>query len=269
MRRRAVRGDSDRPVDWSMDLLRQIRESAVDPDYAAVGRHATRGRWRLPLAAVALVVGVVVAMQGWYTYKASSDASTERQELINRIGTVDKGNDELRTQQALLQQEIDSLQKRQADTTTQTKLDAQGAVAGSLAVTGPGVVVVVDDSSGTNSARVTDEDLRQLTNGLWQAGAEAIAINGHRLSSRTAIRSAGSAITVDYRSLLRPYRVEAIGDPLTLPAKFADTSGGSWWADAKANYGLVYDVNPASSLTLPADPGLSVTAAQKPSGGPS
>lgn len=269
MKRRAVRGDGDRPVDWSMDLLRQIRESAVDADYAAVGRHATRGKWRLSLAAVALVVGITVAMQGWYTYKATNDTITERQGLISRIGTVDKSNDDLRNQQAALQQEIDSLQKRQADTTTQTTLDAQGAVAGSLAVTGPGVVVVVDDSPGTNSARVTDEDLRQLTNGLWQAGAEAIAINGHRLSSRTAIRSAGSAITVDYRSLLRPYRIEAIGDPLTLAARFVDTSGGSWWADAKASYGLVYDVNSSSSLTLPADPGLSVTAAQRPSGGPS
>lgn len=267
-RRQAVRGDSERPVDWSMDLLRQIRESALDPDYARAGRHVTRGRWRLPLAAVALVLGVVVAIQGWYTYKAAPDLNTEREQLINRIGAVDKSNDELRAQQVALEQEIAALQKRQADTTTQTQLDAQGAVAGGAAVTGPGVVIVVDDSPGTNAARVTDEDLRQLTNGLWQAGAEAIAINGHRLSSRTAIRSAGSAITVDYRSLTRPYRIEAIGDPVTLPAKFAGTSGGSWWADAKANYGLAYGVTTASSLNLPADPGLSVSAAKQPSGGP-
>lgn len=268
MKRRVVRGDSSRPVDWSMDLLKQIRDSAVDPDYAAGGRHVTRGRWRLPLAAVALVVGVVVAIQGWYTYKAGPDLSAEREQLINRIESVDKSNDDLRAQQLALEQQIADLQKNQADTTTKSQLDSQGAVAGGSAVTGPGVVIVVDDSQGANAARVTDEDLRQLTNGLWQAGAEAIAINGHRLSSRTAIRSAGSAITVDYRSLIRPYRIEAIGDPQTLPAKFADTAGGSWWADAKANYGLAYDVSTSSSLNLPADPGLSVSAAKKPSGGP-
>jgi hypothetical protein len=88
------------------------------------------------------------------------------------------------------------------------------------------MVIVVDDAQGTNAAQVTDEDLRQLVNGAWEAGAEGIAINGHRLTTRTAIRSAGSAITVDYRSLLRPYRVEAIGDPKTLPARFANTPGG-------------------------------------------
>ncbi|HET7724971.1 MAG TPA: hypothetical protein VFK68_10055, partial [Propionibacteriaceae bacterium] len=70
MSARQVRGDSRRPVDWSMDLLRQIRESALDPDYAAVGKHVTRDRLRAPLVVVALVLGTVVAVQGWYTYKA-------------------------------------------------------------------------------------------------------------------------------------------------------------------------------------------------------
>jgi uncharacterized protein YlxW (UPF0749 family) len=260
---REVRGDSQRPVDWSMDLLRQIRESAVDPDYEALGKHVTKSRWRLPLAAVALVLGLVVAVQGWYTYKASPDTASERDQLISRIRAADKTNDDLRAQQVALEQQIGDLQKRQADTTTQAQLEAQGAVSGGTAVTGPGMVVVVDDAQGTNGARVTDEDLRQLVNGVWAAGAEGIAINGHRLTTRTAIRSAGSAITVDYRSLLRPYRVEAIGDPKALPARFANTPGGAWWADAKNNYGLAYDVSTSTSLTLPGDPGLAVTTAQK------
>ena len=66
-----------------------------------------------------------------------------------------------------------------------------------------------------------DIDLQILVNGLWESGAEAISINGHRLSNLTAIRGAGDAITVDYRSLTRPYQIEAIGDPRTLPASFA------------------------------------------------
>ncbi|HSN11410.1 MAG TPA: DUF881 domain-containing protein [Propionibacteriaceae bacterium] len=246
-----------------MDLLRQIRESAVDPDYAAVGKHVSRDRLRVPLLVVALVLGAVVAVQGWYTYKASPDAASERQQLISRIRAADTTNDGLRAQQLALEQEIAQLQRNQADTGSQAQLDAQGAVSGSTAVTGPGMVVVVDDAAGANGARVTDEDLRQLVNGAWQAGAEAIAINGHRLTTRTAIRSAGSAITVDYRSLLRPYRVEVIGDPKTMPARFAGTQGGAWWADAKNSYGLGYDMSTSSSLTLPADPGLTVTTAQK------
>ena len=86
-----------------MDLLRQIRESAVDPDYSVVGKHVTKSRWRLPLVAVALVLGMVVAVQGWYTYKASPDAASERDELISRIRAGDKTNDDLRAQQAAIE----------------------------------------------------------------------------------------------------------------------------------------------------------------------
>ena len=50
-------------------------------------------------------------------------------------------------------------------------------------------------------------------NGLWSVGAEAIAVNGQRLTAQSAIRSAAGAILVNYRPLKPPYRVEAIGPP--------------------------------------------------------
>ena len=42
-----------------------------------------------------------------------------------------------------------------------------------------------------------DPDLQKLVNGLWAAGAEAISINGQRLTNLSAIREAGEAITVN------------------------------------------------------------------------
>jgi uncharacterized protein YlxW (UPF0749 family) len=110
---------------------------------------------------------------------------------------------------------------------------------------------------------VLDLDLQVMVNGLWQAGAEAIAINGHRLSTLTAIRGAGDAITVDYRSLTRPYRVEAIGDTRTLQARFAETRGGLWWTELAQNRGLRFEVAGADDLGLPADPGMALRYAQK------
>ncbi len=86
-----------------------------------------------------------------------------------------------------------------------------------------------------------DIDLQILANGLWQAGAEAVAINGHRLSTLTAIRAAGEAITVDYRSLTRPYRVEAIGDPHTSQQQFVRDHAGLWWNELTQNRGMRYD----------------------------
>ena len=75
-------------------------------------------------------------------------------------------------------------------------------------VRGPGVRVVADDAPGATTARneVLDTDLQKLVNGLWEAGAEAISLNGQRLTNLSTIRQAGGAITVNAHSLRRAVR---------------------------------------------------------------
>ena len=72
------------------------------------------------------------------------------------------------------------------------------------------------------------KDLQFVTNALWGSGAEAVSINGKRLTSTSAIRFAGSALIVDYRPLTRPYVITALGDPKRFPAAFADGAGGTY-----------------------------------------
>ena len=101
-------------------------------------------------------------------------------------------------------------------------------LSGARAARGPGIQIVVDDAPDATSFKqqVQAPDLQKLVNGLWQVGAEAIAINGQRLTSLSSIRDAGSAITVNYVSLRHPYTVSAIGDPKTMGARVLDTAGG-------------------------------------------
>ena len=125
---------------------------------------------------------------------------------------------------------------------------------GTSAVRGPGVQIVVDDAVNAQSDRnkVLDVDLQKLVNGLWRAGAEAISINGERLTNLSAIRHAGTAITVNFTSLRRHYQVLAIGDPKTLPSRFADTTGGQAWLDLQRQFGLRFTMRTQRSLRLPA-----------------
>ena len=99
--------------------------------------------------------------------------------------------------------------------------------------------------------------------GTASSGAEAVAINGHRLTARTAIRSAGDAITVDYRSLTRPYKIEAIGDPRQLPARFAESQGGRLWTGLQQNYQIRFEVAQTKELQLAADPGFGTREARR------
>lgn len=264
----------DRRRDASMDLLRQITEQPMDPDYAVVaarprpsaptgaGRRGRPVRWALTLATV--LAGALFAVGAVQNTQRAPLVATERQELIARIGAAETALDAQREQVAALDGDIDRLRATAAsgDTAAEARLaeiTRLGVGVGTVAVSGPGAVIVVDDAPGSDtdaSDRVLDLDLQILVNGLWESGAEAIAVNGHRLSPLTAIRGAGQAITVDYRSLTRPYRIEAIGDARTLPATFTQSSAGAWWNDLSRNRGMSFSLTGVDELTLEADPGI-------------
>jgi len=127
--------------------------------------------------------------------------------------------------------------------------------AGIGTVTGPGIKAVIDDAKDADAkeGRLLDVDLQQLVNGLWTSGAEAVSVNGHRITSLTAIRGAGSAITVDYSSLTPPYTVLAIGDTATMPARFAQSSGGQWVQYLVSNFDVRMTITTEDSLQVPAD----------------
>ena len=135
-----------------------------------------------------------------------------------------------------------------------------------VAVEGPGIVVEVSDAPGADgtSGLVLDSDLTRLVNGLWAAGAEAISVNGRRLTVLTPIRSAGAAITVDYVSLSPPYTLQAIGNPATLPARFNETDAAQWWHYLTQNYGLTLSIKVSEDdLELPADSGMTLRYAER------
>lgn len=258
-------------LDASMDLLRQIREQPLDPDYAVVAARGTPpSRMRWMLAVTLIMVGMLFTLAAVQTTKAAPDISRERSDLIDRVKQAGQTQDGLNARISASSEEIrrlrsaglgnDAKSQRLRDLINQ--LDPQ---VGQVPVTGPGIQIVADDSSSLDSAQgqVLDLDLQQLANGLWAAGAEAVAINGHRLTAMTAIRGAGDAITVDYRSLTRPYRVDAIGDPNTLQSAFAETSGGQWWNGLRQNLGMRFDVSSAPTLTLPGDPSLTLPHAKE------
>lgn len=261
-----------RRPDASMDLLNQIMEHPVDPDYAEVPR-GPRPRLMSPrvgLTLVALVIGAMFAMSAVQTLKQAPAASQERTELIRYIHDGTERQAELQERAAGLRARNDEL-RRQALSRSSTdeqlnrQLDDLGGAVGASAVTGPGVVIVVDDAvadGGDKLNRVLDRDLQELVNGLWYAGAEAISINGHRLSSVTAIRSAGDAITVNYTSLNRPYRVEAIGDRRTLQARYVESPGGRLWAQLRQNYRMRYEISERDDLALEPDSGLTLNHAK-------
>ncbi len=99
--------------------------------------------------------------------------------------------------------------------------------------------------------KIFDRDLQSLTNALWASGAEAVAINGQRLSATSTIRKAGGAILVDFRPVTSPYEITAIG-PDDMRERFEDTGAARLMDRLVDVEGIRFDVRDRDDLTLPA-----------------
>lgn len=268
----AAEQKTDVPDQVLMPLLDYVTAHSMDEDYAHVAERAGRTgqpqHVRPGLAAVIVLAlfGVLVAMAAVQTARNAEQASGSRDSLITQIQARTAQVDARRARVANLRQEIESLQTIYLETTGQgrllsARLERLGVLTGADLVTGPGVKVVVDDAPGAVGPveQVLDEDLQKLVNALWASGAEAISINGQRLSNLSAIRSAGQAITVNFVSLQRPYTVLAIGNPDTMPARFVETEHGQDWLDLRAVNRLQFTMTSEESLRLPAAPSRRLT----------
>jgi uncharacterized protein YlxW (UPF0749 family) len=266
--------------DVSMPLLTRVMTDTMDEDYAYIaghrvteptdeaGKSSARRPISLAMAVVLAVFGALLITAAIQAHRNKPETERERAALVAQINAGSASVDRLRARTSNLQAEVQDLRDAVLRSTDQgqaldQRLARLGATAGTAAVSGPGVEVTVNDAAdATSGGKVLDADLQVLVNGLWTVGAEAISINGHRLTNLSAIRVAGEAITVNYRPLSPPYVIDAIGDPDTMPADFLDTPAGQTWQDLQSNYGLEFAMIPVDSLTLPGRTDVTLDFAQ-------
>jgi uncharacterized protein YlxW (UPF0749 family) len=125
---------------------------------------------------------------------------------------------------------------------------------GLKAMQGPGVVVRVEDpksqpKGGTNPIVVTYQDLVAVINELWAAGAEAISLNGQRITASTGISQVGGTVVVNLQRLHGPFDIVAIGDPAVMQGAL-NIRGGL--VESLRALGLTITINRRDTLTVPA-----------------
>lgn len=252
------------PDHVTMPLLTLVTRQSLDQDYAYVAERRAAGeeepasrRGVVALVVVLLGFGVLVSTAAAQTSRNAQVDETSRSSLIREI--TDK-RDLLTRQQdriAALQADVTeglAADKEAADAEGQAtqRLNGVKARTGYAPVRGSGVRIVVDDAPGTDAATVRDSDLALLVDALWGVGAEAVSVNNQRLTVLSAIRNANVAIHVNGRPLAPPYVVEAIGDPLTLQAKLADSARGQRFLALVGGLKFGFDISNEDDLELPA-----------------
>jgi uncharacterized protein YlxW (UPF0749 family) len=227
----------------------------------------------------------VLAVTGFLLLTAVSSArTTKRAEAPRKAELIDL-IESRRDQVVKLDQDVRQLRGEVADAERRaarsSKLGAAAnrdladlaGKAGTTALHGPGLEVKLDDSDRSppspdeaGAYRIHDSDLQLVVNGLFGAGAEAVAINGNRVVVTTPIRAAGDTIVVNFRPLSPPYRVTAIGadqrqfDASEIASRFRRWTG---------LFGLGFTIRHVDDITVPAYTGRVriTTASPAPPGG--
>jgi uncharacterized protein YlxW (UPF0749 family) len=247
-------------------LLALITQRSLDADYEHVARRRAAApqappQRRVPrhtAAAVLVVFGLLVTVAAVQTSRNASVDQSSRASLIGQINlrhvSVARLQAELaheQRRQLALSDRLTSLETAQQ--AVRSQLQRLGVRTGFGGVRGPGVQVTVSSAVGTDPNQlVRDSDLALLTDALWAAGAEAISVNGQRLTVLSAFRNVGVGILVNSQPVNPPYVFSVIGDPADLPADLLASSAGAAWYALKDSLGFHFEVKNGGTMTLPA-----------------
>ncbi|MCK0116040.1 uncharacterized protein YlxW (UPF0749 family) [Isoptericola sp. CG 20/1183] len=216
----------------------------------------------------AISVAGVLALSGvLFTASAqlAGDQDTRhRDDLASVIAAESARVEELSEQANLLDDEVDQLGDA-VDVDVPRRdpaLRAQEAVvSGAWPVAGGGLSVALEDApiSALDNPQVRPDDLvvhqqdvQHVINALWAGGAEAMTLQGERVTSTSAFRCSGNILLLHGKVFSPPYVIEAIGDPDQLQAALDASPGIGVYKQYVDWIGLGYDVQQHDGLEMPA-----------------
>jgi uncharacterized protein YlxW (UPF0749 family) len=209
----------------SMGLLALLNNEIETDEYTnsnqqPIGKKDPKWWIAIVLSFSGLLFGIAVAntqRQEPILEKNRQDLRTTITKNIDNLNQTSENLSSINNEIAQIQSKTSGLDFHGVSQNNESNLQI---LSGLSSVKGEGIEINISDAVKTDSlensdielARVYDSDIQLLVNALWASGAESIAINNARLTSTSAIRSAGDAILVNYRPLLPPFVISAIGD---------------------------------------------------------
>lgn len=206
-----------------------------------------RGGWLIAL--VCVLIGFMVAVQFRTAQDAKGSLSQQRiEEISDRLLQTEHERDEL-------SEELHKMQTAAVSTDNQQDKDLLRYRAALVPLEGEGVVVRMDDSTkpvkageNPNLYVIHDDDLLRVVNELRAAGAEAIAINGQRLTGTSEIRCAGPTLSVNNVRSSAPFEIRAIGDKRSLENALRMRGGV---AETLGVWGIQLDIKASNDVYIP------------------
>src|SRR3954463_80407 len=192
---------------------------------------ARRGRSQLMFGALAVLLcvllGIAIVTQVRQNESGDSLEKARPADLLVLLDSLQQREAALNTEVSDLQRTLAQLRESgssdaAAIENAQARLAALSILIGTVAATGPGVTLTIDDAA----VGVAPETMLDVINELRNAGSEAMEVQGGQGDPKVSVRvgvdtwvvGRPGALEIDGQTLNPPYTVVAIGDPATLAA---------------------------------------------------
>lgn len=200
------------------------------------------------IALVFMVLGFMLTVQFKTTERARNIRIERVEDLSERLRIVEAEKNQV-------QKELADLRKNSGHLMSSAEIERLNLLAGTSEVFGPGLEIVLDDSTSSkkvgenpNLYIVHDEDLLRILNELRAAGAEAIAVNEQRIGAMSELRCAGPTVSINNVRSAPPYVIKAVGDPKTM-ASALRLRGGV--VDTFAFWGINVKIKDSEKVIIP------------------
>lgn len=205
----------------------------------------------LVVAAAAIAGFVLIGQLQGDRPRANPLQAESEGDLARILAGLNAQGDALQAELADLKVQINELRRSSESEVAsaealQQQLRSLEVLAGTIAVTGPGVVVTITDTGGS----LAYDGMLDMIQELRDAGAEAIAVNDARIGVSTAFAERDGRIVVDGTTITAPYRVRAIGQSSTLEGGLKIPGGAV--DSISALKGVRVDVQKQARVDLPA-----------------
>lgn len=216
---------------------------------------------QISIALVCMILGVMLAVQFRTTASIEANQSDDRvSELTQKLQTVSGERDALAEEVISLRSKLANFRETdQALADLHQEVTQANMAAGLLSMEGPGIILTLNDSllnlgavDNANAYIIHDRDLLLVVNEMKASGAEAISINGKRMTAMSEIRCAGTTILVNRDIIAPPFEIRAVGNPDILESGLLMRGG---ILDQLKALGMQVHLQKAEKVEVPANTG--------------
>lgn len=217
------------------------------------------------VAAFALLFGFFLAAQLRAELIVPGNRIARSEALVHSVQDLERTNQAEHSRLSGLRAEIGDLETAAARRSDTTHRAAQEVAelrlrAGFTPLRGPGVTVQLGNGrsgppeSDTQQGRLVGfQDVEDVVNVLFAGGAEAVAVNGHRVTPASAFGGSGSAVAIDQGGpTSAPFAIVAIGNRGQMEQVLAEPGALGALRNRQRRYGLDITVSGSPNLSVPA-----------------